>query len=119
MLETKEISLYQMNSQSAYKVDLLQRLQNREYAAEYLSAVLAEDDPKALLLALRDVIQANNISFADFAKRTNRNEKSLYRSLSLKGNPQLDTLTAVLRAAGYQMAIVPSSFYETPDKAAG
>jgi len=41
-----------------YKVDLLKRLANPEYAAEYLARVLAEKDNAAFLIALKDVAEA-------------------------------------------------------------
>jgi DNA-binding phage protein len=42
----------------SHKEDLLKRLRDTEYAAEYLAEVFAEKDPKALLIALKDVVEA-------------------------------------------------------------
>ena len=39
-----------------YKADLLKRLRDPEYAAEYLAQVLAEKDSAAFLIALKDVV---------------------------------------------------------------
>ncbi len=41
-----------------YRADLLEALKDPREAAEYLNAVLEEDDPKALALALQDVAEA-------------------------------------------------------------
>ena len=41
-----------------YKTDLLKRLEDPEYAAEYLAQVLAEKDSAVFLIALKDVVEA-------------------------------------------------------------
>jgi DNA-binding phage protein len=41
-----------------YREDLLERLKDVEYAAEYLAQVLAEKDKAAFLVALKDVVEA-------------------------------------------------------------
>jgi len=43
-----------------YRNDLLRKLANPEFAAEYLSQTLAENDPAAFLIALRDVVEASS-----------------------------------------------------------
>ena len=41
-----------------YKADLLKRLADPEYAAEYLAQILVKKDNAAFLIALKDVIEA-------------------------------------------------------------
>ncbi len=41
-----------------YREDLLERLKDADYAAEYLGQVLAENDKAAFLVALKDVVEA-------------------------------------------------------------
>jgi DNA-binding phage protein len=41
-----------------YKADLLKRLTDSHYAAEYLVQVLTEKDSVAFLIALKDVVEA-------------------------------------------------------------
>ncbi len=41
-----------------YRADLLKRLEDPRYAAEYLARVLAEKDSAAFLIALKDVVEA-------------------------------------------------------------
>lgn len=43
------------------------------------------------------------------AKQAELNAKALYRTLSPKGNPELKTLTALLKATGMRLAVVPST----------
>jgi len=40
-----------------------------------------------------------------FAKKARLNRESLYRMLSEKGNPQLDSLTQLLDVMGFRLAI--------------
>jgi probable addiction module antidote protein len=77
-----------------------------EFAAEYLQAALEDsDDPHALQIALRRVAQARGM--AKIAKKAGIERESLYRALSSRGNPRLDTLQAILRALGLSLSIQP------------
>jgi|ERR1700734_4216315 probable addiction module antidote protein len=74
------------------------------FALEYLKAALAEDDePQALLLALRRVVRARGIAKVARAARVER--ESLYRALSKRGNPRLSTLAAVTKAVGLKLTV--------------
>ncbi len=48
-----------------YKADLLKRLADREYAADYLAQILVKKDSAAFLIALKDVIELIRICFLD------------------------------------------------------
>jgi probable addiction module antidote protein len=87
-----------------YRTDLLERLKNPDYAAEYLAQVLAEKDRHAFLIALRDVVEATG-SMSAMAKRVGLKRPSLYKVLSKSGNPRFDTLQAVLESLGLRMTI--------------
>jgi probable addiction module antidote protein len=73
-----------------------------QLAIEYLNAAAEEDDPQTALLALRTVAEA--LGMAKVAKAAGVPRESLYRALSPNGNPRLNTLHAVLRAAGLRLA---------------
>jgi probable addiction module antidote protein len=74
------------------------------FAAEYLRAALEEgDDPSVLLIALRHLAQAQGI--AKVAKAAGIERESLYRALSLRGNPRLSTLFAVTKAMGLKLTV--------------
>jgi len=89
-----------------YRADLLADLRNdKEYAGLYLSAAYA-DSPEAFLVALRDVAEAQK-GIATVAAKARVNRESLYRMLSAKGNPTLNTLSAVLKAMGLKIAVQP------------
>jgi probable addiction module antidote protein len=61
-----------------------------------LTAALDEGDSATFLLALRDVADARGMS--TLAAKAQLNRENLYRMLSEHGNPQLDSLTALLDA---------------------
>src|SRR5262252_2991899 len=75
-----------------------------EFAAEYLKATLKdEDEPRVLLIALRQLAQAQGI--AKVAKAAGIERESLYRALSARGNPRLSTLVAVTKAIGLRLTV--------------
>ncbi len=76
-----------------------------EFAAEYLRAALEEDDePSVLLIALRHIAEARG-GIAKIAKAAGIERESLYRALSLRGNPRLSTLVAVTKAVGLRLTV--------------
>ena len=76
-----------------------------EFAAEYLRAALEEDDePGVLLVALRRVAEARG-GIAKVAKAAGIERESLYRALSVRGNPRLSTLVAVAKAVGLKLTV--------------
>ena len=77
-----------------------------KFAAEYLNAVLADGDQDEVMLALRRLSQAFG-GVNKIAKAAELNATSLYRTLSPKGNPELKSLIALLRALGMQLAVRP------------
>lgn len=78
---------------------------NPEFAAEYLRAALEDDDePGVLLIALRHIAEARG-GIAKVAKAAGIERESLYRALSLRGNPRLSTLVAVIRAVGLKLTV--------------
>jgi len=86
-----------------YRKSLLEDLQDPAEAAAYLTAALEEGDSAVFLLALRNVADAKGMSTVAAAAQLNR--ESLYRMLSERGNPQLDSLTALLDALDLRLAV--------------
>ncbi|HXZ14092.1 MAG TPA: addiction module antidote protein [Candidatus Sulfotelmatobacter sp.] len=75
-----------------------------KFAAEYLKAALEDDGgPRVLLIALRHLAQAQGI--AKVAKAAGIERESLYRALSVNGNPRLSTLVAVTKAIGLRLTV--------------
>ena len=77
---------------------------NPEFAAEYLKAAIEDsDEPKVLLIALRQIARARGV--ANVAKAARVERESLYRALSPRGNPRLTTLMAVTKALGLTLTV--------------
>ena len=89
---------------------LKEKLKTREAAVSYLNTALEEyekdKDTDAFLLALRTLAEVKG-GIGELAKKTNLNRQHLYRTLSSKGNPRLDTLEDVLHGLGFRLSIVP------------
>lgn len=86
-----------------YRESLLQALQDPQEAAAYLTAALEEGDSATFLLALRDVAEARGMG--SLAANAQANRDNLSRILSEPGNPQLDSLTALLDALDLRLAV--------------
>jgi putative addiction module killer protein/probable addiction module antidote protein len=75
-------------------------------AAAYLNAAAEQGDSRAFLIALKDVIDVHG-GVTKLAGKTRLNRGNLYRMLSGRGFPRLDTLSRVLRASGLAISIAP------------
>lgn len=76
------------------------------FAAEYLNAVLTDGDQEELMLALRYMSQAFG-GVSKLAQNADLNATTLYRTLSQTGNPELRSMTALLKAMGMRLAVEP------------
>ena len=76
------------------------------FAAEYLNSILEDGDQEELMLALRRMSKAFG-GVQKLADQAKLNTNTLYRTLSPKGNPELRSLRAVLRAMGMQLTVRP------------
>jgi probable addiction module antidote protein len=85
---------------------IVQKLRkNRRFAVEYLKAAIEDmDEPKVLLVALRQIAEARG-GVANVAKAAGVERESLYRVLSPRGNPRLSTLFAVTKAMGLTLTV--------------
>ena len=93
-----------MAKSRSYKIDLLESLKDPVAAAGYLDAALEDGEPEVFLLALRDVVESYG-GMSKLATSTSLNRESLYRMLSSKGNPEFFSLSAVLSAVGFRLAV--------------
>jgi probable addiction module antidote protein len=81
-------------------------LKSQAEIAEYMEAMLADGAARAVPVALRTVADAVG-GMAALAEKTGLSRETLYRTLSEKGNPRLDTLTAILAAFGLRLSVQP------------
>jgi probable addiction module antidote protein len=86
---------------------LLRSLQNPKEALAYLNEALMDEDQRVFLLALKDVLEAQDGDMSALAREAQLNRENLYRMLSNKGNPKLTSLRSVLHVLGLELAIQP------------
>jgi probable addiction module antidote protein len=75
--------------------------------AAYIEAMLEDGDAHAVPAALRTVVDALGAMTA-LADKTGLSRETLYRTLSARGNPRLDTLAAILAASGLRLTVQPA-----------
>ena len=79
-------------------------LRSETEIAEYIEAMLCDGDTRAVPIALRTVAEALG-GMAVLAEKTGLSRETLYRTLSERGNPRLDTLAAILGAFGLRLSV--------------
>lgn len=74
------------------------------YAVDLLNNILEDGEQGELLIALRQLTKAFG-GVQEVAEKANLNPTQLYRTLSETGNPELRSLTAILKAMGLRVAV--------------
>jgi len=87
-----------------YHKHLIRELKDPKEAIAYLNAALEEPDPRAFLIALRNVAEAQG-NLSDLAKKSKLPRVSLYRITSAKGNPTIENVTKLINAIGLRFYI--------------
>lgn len=67
---------------------------------------MEEGDQAAIMLALRQVARARG-GIAAIARKAKLTREATYKMLSNSGNPELRSLTSVLRATGLRISVKP------------
>lgn len=78
-----------------------------EDVPDFLAEALEGGDHRALPVALRAA--ADVLGMAELARNTGLSRETLYRTLSERGNPRLDTLAVILSEFGLQLSVAPIS----------
>ncbi len=79
-------------------------LKTQKDVVAYLNAALEDGEPAVLLEALRNVAQTKG-GMGALAKAAGVSRESLYRTLSRRGNPKIETIMELLRALGLRLTI--------------
>jgi probable addiction module antidote protein len=89
--------------------DVAEHLRTPEEMAAYLEASIAECDGDASFVAkaLGDIARAKGMAI--LARDTGLGRESLYKALSVDGNPQLSTVLKVAKALGLQFSVKPAA----------
>ncbi len=85
--------------------DITEHLDSDEAMAEYLTLVLAENDPALLAAALGDVAKARGMTA--IAQRAGIGREALYKALRPGSHPWFDTIQRVCAALGVKLVAQP------------
>ncbi len=82
-----------------------EHLRDPEIAAEYLNEALEDGDPAVILMALRNLAEAQVDGITGLAVRSDLGRESLYKMLSSGGNPKLSNFTKVIHGLGLKLKV--------------
>ncbi len=82
-----------------------EHLRDSEVAAEYINEALEEGDPSVVLMALRNIAEAQEGGIAGLAARSHLGRESMYKMLSEEGNPKLSSFTKVIEGLGLHLKV--------------
>lgn len=82
-------------------------IRNEKELALFLQELFADGDVRMIPSGLRTAADVLG-GMAALAEKTGLSRETLYRTLSHKGNPRLDTLAAILAAFGLRLSVQPA-----------
>ena len=85
--------------------DAADYLNDEETVRYFIEDAVATGDVKDIADALGIVARSKGMT--EIARRAGVSRESLYRTLSVKGNPELATIVKVLDALGFRLALAP------------
>lgn len=83
--------------------DPIDTLTSPEAERAYLEAAFEDGDPALIAAAIGDIARARGIS--QIAKDAGLSREVMYKSFRKEGNPTLETLSSVVKAMGFKLAI--------------
>lgn len=81
--------------------DFSEHLQDEKAIAEYLTAIIEENDSALLAAALGDIARARGMS--EIAKASGITREALYKALRPDAQPRFDTVSRVCAALGVKL----------------
>lgn len=81
--------------------DFSEHLDSEQAIAEYLTAILEENNPALLAAALGDIARARGMS--EIAKASGITREALYKALRPDAQPRFDTVSRVCAALGVKL----------------
>lgn len=82
-----------------------EHLRDPEVAADYLSDALEDGDAAVILMALRNIAEAQEDGIAGLAVRSHLGRESMYKMLSATGNPKLSSFTKIVHGLGLKLKV--------------
>ena len=95
---TKKIRLADLSD-----FDFSEHLDSEEALAEYLTAIMQENDPALLAAALGDIARARGMT--EIAKAAGITREALYKALRPDAQPRFDTVSRVCTALGVRLVV--------------
>ncbi|MDO9318499.1 MAG: putative addiction module antidote protein [Gammaproteobacteria bacterium] len=83
--------------------DFAEHLNSEDAIAEYLTAVLEENDPALLASALGDIARARGMS--EIARASGMTREALYKALRPDAHPRFETINRVCTALGVKLVV--------------
>ena len=83
--------------------DFAEHLKSEDAIAEYLTAVLEENDPALLASALGDIARARGMS--EIARASGMTREALYKALRPDAHPRFETINRVCTALGVKLVV--------------
>jgi probable addiction module antidote protein len=74
-------------------------------AAEYINHALESEDQAVIMMAIRNVVNAQEGGMARVSERAHLGRESMYKMLSANGNPKLNSLTWLLHGLGLKLKV--------------
>jgi len=113
--DSKKASIYWKDYQQqrenreylTFAEELNKKLQDKEFAIEYLKATIVDPEERLFVLALKDVLQSQTIDDSDITEKTELNTTNLSRLLFKKNAIQVIRLPDILVALGLYLAAHP------------
>ena len=90
-----------MTTIQTYPWDAADHLETKEDMAAYLEVALEDGDPALVVAALGDIARSKGMT--NIARETGLGRESLYKALSLEGNPEFATVLKVIQALGLRL----------------
>ncbi len=90
-------------------------LRDPEVATEYLNEAIESGDKSIVLMAIRNIAEAQPDGIAGLAARAGLGRESMYKMLSSSGNPKLDSFIRLMRGLGLHIRIESEERSDTHD----
>lgn len=94
-----------MTKIQTYPWDAADHMETRDDIAAYLEAALEDGDPALVVAALGDIARSKGMTH--IARETGLGRESLYKALSIEGNPEFSTILKVVQALGLRLRVTP------------
>lgn len=87
--------------------DFSEHLDSDEAIAEYLTAIMEDDNPSLLAAALGDIARARGMT--EIAKSSGIGREALYKALRPCARPRFETISRVCAALGVKLVVQPAN----------